>query len=148
MPPLRIDMQTNFPSDRLQKNTIESKASDSFANVIKKSQSKLQLESLNQLMTRVDTQGHKLAKQRTLVNLIDYKNLVKQFIQDSLSYGLQLSEKQSFNSNGGMDTHLLVEVIDKKLIEVQDEVLMNEKEGIDTLRLVGEIKGLLINLYM
>lgn len=145
---LRIDRQTNFPSDRLQKSVVEVKVTDTFANVIKKSESKLQLDSLNQLMNRVDTQGQKLAKQRTLDNLIEYKNLVKKFIRESLSYGLKLSEKQSFNSSGGMKSHQLVEVIDQKLIELHDEVITNEKEGIDTLRQVGEIKGLLINLYM
>ena len=145
---MRIGMQTNFSNDRISKNAVESKTADSFANVMKKSQNKLYLDSLNQLMSRVDTQGQKLAKQRTLENLLDYKNLVKKFIGESLSSGLQLSEKQSFNQSGGMKTHQLVEVIDQKLIELHDEVLNNEKEGIDILRLVGEIKGLLINLYM
>jgi len=145
---LRIGMQTNFSNDRISKNAVESKTSDSFANVMRKSQNNMHLDSLNQLMSRVDTQGQKLAKQRTLENLLDYKNIVKQFIGESLSFGMQLSEKQSFNSNGGMKTHQLVEVIDQKLIEVQDEVLNNENEGLNTLRLVGEIKGLLINLYM
>lgn len=145
---MRIERQTNFPSDRLQKSSVEGKTNDSFANVIKKSQSKMQLDTLNHLMSQVDTQGQKLAKQRTLENLRDYKNLVKQFIQESLGYGLQLTDKQSFNSSGSMKSHQIIEVIDKKLIELQDEVLNNEREGIDTLRIVGEIKGLLINLYM
>jgi len=142
---LRIDRHTNFPSDRIPKPAVEGKPADLFANVMKKSQSNMQLESL---MTRVDFQGQKLAKQRTLENLRDYKKSVKQFVSESLNLGLQLSEKQSFNPGGGMKTHQLVEVIDQKLIELNDELLNNEKEGIDMLRLIGEIKGLLINLYM
>ena len=145
---LRIERQTNIPSDRLHKTPVENKSSDTFASMVRKSQSKLQHESLNQLMTRVDTQGQKLANQRTLENLRDYKNIVKQFIGESLSFGLQLSDKQSFNPSGGMKNHQLIEVIDQKLIEIHDEVLNNEKEGFDILQLVGEIKGLLINLYM
>ncbi len=145
---LRIERQTNFPSDRLHKTPVENKSSDTFASMVRKSQSKLQHESLNQLMTRVDSQGQKLANQRTLENLRDYKNIVKQFIGESLSFGLQLSDKQSFNPSGGMKNHQLIEVIDEKLIEIHDEVLNNEKEGFDILQLVGEIKGLLINLYM
>lgn len=145
---MRIEIQTNFPSDRLHKSPVENKSSDTFASMVRKSQTKLQHESLNQLMTRVDSQGQKLANQRTLENLRDYKNIVKQFIGESLSYGLQLSDKQSFNPSGGMKNHQLIEVIDQKLIEIHDEVLNNEKEGFDILQLVGEIKGLLINLYM
>ncbi|TWT03752.1 DUF327 family protein [Planomicrobium sp. CPCC 101079] len=126
----------------------ENRLADSFANVIRKSQVKMQHDALNQLISRVDIQGQKLAKQKTLENLRDYKKLVKQFIGEALNSGLQLSEKQSFHSGGGMKTHQLIEVIDKKLLELQDEVLANEKDSIDLLELIGEIKGLLINLYM
>lgn len=145
---MRIDGQTTFLGDRIQKSAADPKNIDSFANVMKKTQGKLQIDSLKGLLDRVDLQGQKLAKQRTLENLIDYKNLVKQFIGETLSYGLKLTDKESFHPNGGMKSHQLVEIIDEKLLEVQDEVLNNEKDGIDTLEMVGEIKGLLINLYM
>jgi uncharacterized protein YaaR (DUF327 family) len=108
---LRIDGQTKFPNDRILKSAVESKTADSFANIIQKSQSKLQLDSLKGLMNRVDIQGQKLANQRTLENLIDYKNVVKQFINESLSYGLKLSDKQSFHPNGGMKSHPLILVM-------------------------------------
>lgn len=145
---MRIESQTKIPGDRIQKNAVESKSIDSFANVMKKSQSKLQLDALHQLMSRVDAQGEKLGEQRTFENLRDYKNLVKEFMREALSFGIQLTDKQSFSPGGGMKNHQIVEVIDKKLIELQDEVLNNEKEGLDTLQSIGEIKGLLINLYM
>ncbi|XKE94979.1 YaaR family protein [Metaplanococcus flavidus] len=145
---MRIESQTKIPGDRIQKNTVENKSIDSFANVMKKSQSKLQLDALHQLMSRVDAQGEKLGEQRTFENLRDYKNLVKEFMREALSFGIQLTDKQSFSPGSGMKNHQIVEVIDKKLIELQDEVLNNEKEGLETLQSIGEIKGLLINLYM
>lgn len=145
---MRIEGQAKFPSELMRKGTVEGKSTDAFANIMRNSQSKLQLDSLNQLMDRIDFQGQRLAKQRTIENLIDYKNSVKQFVSESLSYGLELSEKQSFHPNGGMKSHQLVEVIDEKLLAINDEVLDNEKEGIEVLRLVGEMKGLLVNLYM
>ena len=145
---MRIESQTKIPGDRIQKNIVENKSVDSFARVMQKSQSKLQLDALHQLMSRVDAQGEKLGEQRTFENLREYKNLVKEFMREALSFGLQLSDKQSFSPGGGMKNHQIVEVIDKKLIELQDEVLNNEREGLDTLQSIGEIKGLLINLYM
>lgn len=145
---MRIEGQAKFPGELMRKGTVEGKSTDSFANIMRNSQSKLQLDSLNQLMDRIDFQGQRLAKQRTIENLIEYKNSVKQFVSESLSYGLELSEKQSFHPNGGMKSHQLVEVIDEKLLAINDEVLDNEKEGIEVLRLVGEMKGLLVNLYM
>lgn len=145
---MRIDGTAKVINDRFPVNAVEGKSADTFAAVMKKSQSQLQLNTLNQLLDRVDALGQKLAKQRTLENLIEYKTIVKRFVGEAVNSGLQLSDKQSFQPGGEMKSHQLVEVINEKLIEMNDEVLNNEKEGIDMLRLVGEIKGLLINLYM
>lgn len=145
---LRIDGNTRIQGERIQKAAADIQFADSFANIMKSSRMKIRNESLTGLMERVDLQGQKLAKQRTLENLLDYKAVVKQFINEALTYGLQLNEKHSEHPFGGMNTHQLIEVIDEKVLEVQDEVLRNEQEGIDTLRLVGEVKGLLLNLYM
>lgn len=113
-----------------------------------KSQSKLHHDSLNRLMDHVDKQGQKLANQRTFENLISYKQAVKQFVSESVQYGLHLSDEQSHTPGGSIRPQQIVKIIDKKLIDIQDQILDNEKEGIGTLDLVGEIKGLLINLYM
>ncbi|WP_232336699.1 YaaR family protein [Planococcus lenghuensis] len=145
---LRIEGQQNFQNERIHRGTAGSKPADLFASAMKESQAKLQFESLTQLMTQVDARGEKLAKQRTLENLMAYKQVLKQFIGESVNYGLQLSEKQSFGYNGGMRKHQVIETVDQKLIELQDEVLASESDGVETLRLVGEIKGLLVNLYM
>lgn len=145
---MRIDGYSHIQGERIQKAPVESKSTDSFAGVMKSTRIKLHNDSLNNLMDRIDLHSQKLAKQRTLENLLEYKALVKQFINESLSVSLKLSDKHSENPSGVMKTHQLIEVIDEKMLEVQDEVLRNEQEGIDTLRLVGEVKGLLLNLYM
>lgn len=142
---MRIERQTNLPFGQLQKGAVESKSTNTFASMMSQSQSKLQLESL---LSRLENQGKVLVNQRTLENLRDYKKMVKEFIGETVKGGLQLSEKQSYHSNGNMKSHQIVEKIDQKLLELQDEVINNEEKGLEALRLVGEIKGLLINLYM
>ena len=42
----------------------------------------------------------------------------------------------------------IVETIDEKLIELAEDLLNEEKTSVDLLAKIGEIKGLLINLYM
>ncbi|EMF45214.1 YaaR [Planococcus halocryophilus Or1] len=145
---MRIDSQNALQNDRLSKQVSGNKTNEIFSNAMKKSQSKLQNDSFNQLMSRVDIQGQKLTNQRTLENVINYKQAIKQFVSETVRYGLHLSDEQSQVSGGGMKSQQIIKVIDKKLIEIQDQVLNNEEEGIGTLGLVGEIRGLLINLYM
>lgn len=40
-----------------------------------------------------------------------------------------------------------VETIDAKLVELSEEILNKEKSSLEILEMIGEIKGLLINLY-
>lgn len=145
---MRIDSQNTIPNDRFSKQAVGNKASELFSNAMKSSQSKLQNDSLNHLMARVGAQGEKLANQRTFENLVSYKQAVKQFITETVRGGLYLSDEQSHSPGGSMKPQQIIKVIDEKLIEIQDQVLNNEEDGIGTLGLVGEIKGLLINLYM
>ncbi|WP_370639190.1 DUF327 family protein [Cohnella sp. REN36] len=42
----------------------------------------------------------------------------------------------------------MITEVDKKLTEVTDAVLKKEQKGINILDTVGEIRGLLINMYM
>jgi uncharacterized protein YaaR (DUF327 family) len=42
----------------------------------------------------------------------------------------------------------VVETVDEKLSELTDELMKKEESSIDILGKVGEIKGLLINIYM
>lgn len=145
---MRIDSQNAIQNERLSVQGTGNKANELFSNAMKKSQSKLHTDSLNQLMERVDAQGQKLANQRTLENLLNYKHAVKKFVGESVRHGLHLSDEQSQMSGGGMKSQQIIKVIDKKLVDIQDQLLNNEEEGIGTLGLIGEIKGLLINLYM
>lgn len=145
---MRIDSQSSIQNERLSVQASGNRPSELFSSAMKKSQSKLQNDSLNQLMGRVDEQGQKLSNQRTLENVLNYKHAVKQFVGESIRHGLLLSDEQSQHPAGGMKSQQIIKVIDKKMIEIQDEILNNEEEGIGTLDLVGEIKGLLINLYM
>ena len=142
---LRIDRQTNFPVGQLQKGAVESKPTSSFSQIMSQSQSKLKLE---QTLSRLEKQGHILVQHRTIENLREYKKMVQAFIGEALNSGLQLSEKQSHHPSGHMKTHQIIETIDKKLLELNEEVLTNEERGLEVLRLVGEIKGLLINYYL
>jgi uncharacterized protein YaaR (DUF327 family) len=113
--------------------------------MMSRSQSKLQLEAL---MSHLERQGQVLIQSRTIEHLRDYKKVVEEFVREAVSSGLQLSEKQSYHPNGHMKTHQIVEKVDEKLLELHDEVMNKEESGLEVLRLVGEVKGLLINLYM
>lgn len=121
--------------------------SPSFRSALQQSGQQLQDDALRQLLGKIEEVGSRLSQNMTLENLTAYKKLVKQFMHEAVQFGLELELQQGFNRRGRTKQYQLVKEVDHKLIELTDEVMQKEKDQLQVLELVGEIKGMLINIY-
>jgi len=118
-----------------------------FRGLVQQQNEKLKVGQLQNLMKNIDLMGSKLGKSQNLKDLTKYKSLVKQFVKEAVEYGLQVKKDNSWDQFGqGRDLNT-VQVIDDKLVELTEEIMVKEKNGLRILDRIGEIKGLLINLY-
>jgi uncharacterized protein len=119
----------------------------SFTEVMARKRNDVIFERLQQQVKGIEEQGKKLAESRTIEDLKKYKKLVKQFLDDAVKNGLQLEEQRGFSRGGRSRIYKIVKEVDKKLIDLTNAVLQKEQKGLDLLGLVGEIQGLIINIY-
>ena len=117
-----------------------------FQEMLNRSQKQLHQENMSHLLRQIEDQGKQLAERRTIENLKQYKKLVQQILEEAVRQGLSLAEKQG-PVRGRPKGYRLGEHIDQKLIQLAEDVLNEERTRLDILSLVGEIQGLLINLY-
>jgi len=118
-----------------------------FRGLVQQQNEKLKVGQLQNLMKNIDLVGSKLGKSQNLKDLTKYKSLVKKFVKEAVEYGLQVKRDNSWDQFGqGRDLNT-VQVIDDKLVELTEEIMAKEKNGLRILDRIGEIKGLLINLY-
>lgn len=103
---------------------------------------------MQELLDEVDKKGRDLVENRTVESLFAYKNLVKSFIEEAVDYGLKIAEKRGYGRAGRTKILRAVENVDEKLLQLTDLVLQKESKHINILSKVGEIKGLLVNLYL
>lgn len=122
--------------------------SNRFGDMVVKQGSKMQTEQLTRLMGDISAAGDRVAKNRSLRELARFKTLVKRFLQEAVDHGLETKQSHTWNRFGEGRRLKIVETIDEHLVELAKELLEEEKETIDLLDRIGEIKGLLINLYM
>jgi uncharacterized protein YaaR (DUF327 family) len=122
-------------------------SSVAFNAIMDRKRADVTFERLNQKMQEIESQGDKLIDSRTIDNLRKYKKLVKDFMDDAVKNGLELQEHRGFSQRGSSKVYKLVKEVDKKLIDLTNAVLDKEQKGLDILGLVGEIKGMLINIY-
>ncbi|KAB2489590.1 YaaR family protein [Priestia endophytica] len=119
-----------------------------FQDLVGKQANKLQLQQLQQLMAGIEDQGQRLARSRTLREMAKYKMLIRRFIKEAVEFGLDLKDSRSFSYDGQTQKLTTVEEIDEKLIELTKDITNQQANSISLLKKLGEIKGLLINLYM
>ena len=133
--------------NRVQKKEDLVTESISFTEVMGTKRENLVFEKMTKMMHGIEDQGKVLAESRTVEDLKKYKKLVKEFMDAAVKNGLKLEEQRGFNRRGRTKVYKIVKEVDKKLIDLTNAVLEKEKKGINILNLVGEIKGLLINIY-
>ncbi|MFS0670898.1 YaaR family protein [Peribacillus frigoritolerans] len=118
-----------------------------FQQMVQTQDQKMQIQTLNRLIGDIEGAGQRLVRSRTFRELAKYKALVKRFVKEAVEYGLELKQSTSWNEYGQSRPLKTVETIDAKLVELSEEILHKEKSSLEILEMIGEIKGLLINLY-
>ncbi|GGN57950.1 MULTISPECIES: YaaR family protein [Oceanobacillus] len=119
----------------------------SFQKLVQSESQNLKQQELQQLIQNISKQGEKLAHYRTMRELVKFKRMIKGFLQETVSTGYKLQHGHSFSFDGSSRKLTIIKELDDKLLELTEEVMNQEKKTVDILDLIGEIKGLLINIY-
>ncbi len=140
---MKIEQETR---SRIEQKRYSKRQKDSkkFTKMVQSQYDKLKHEELDSLMKSITDQGEKLAKHRTFRDLAIFKRMIKQFLEKTVTSGLELSKSHHFSSNHTLKT---VKEIDARLIQLTNDLMEQEKTTVDLLALIGEINGLLVNLY-
>jgi uncharacterized protein YaaR (DUF327 family) len=119
-----------------------------FHEVVQKQEHKMQMGQLQQLLEQIDAAGSRLARSRSFKDMAKFKTLVRQFVKEAVEFGMDLKQSHSWNQYGEGRSLKVVETIDDRLVELAEELRAKKEQPLDLLGKIGEIKGLLINLYM
>ncbi|MFB6366473.1 YaaR family protein [Paenibacillus elgii] len=129
----------NTSSQQLQKM--------SFSDTMQHQEEKATREQLQRILQQIDLQGQRLAKSMTVRELRQYKLLVKQFLEETARRGVQLRDTRGWDRRGRTKRYKLLEEIDAELLGLADELVESEQGRIELLQKIGEIRGMLINLF-
>jgi len=98
------------------------------------------------LLKEIEEQGNRLGQSLTVRDLRLYKQLIQQFIREAVSGGVSLKSTRAWHRPQS-HAHSILNVVDQTLIKLTDEILKREVDPVTVLDHIGEIKGLLIDLY-
>lgn len=144
---MEVQRVSRTSTDKIKSKDNLPAESISFQEVISKNRQQAVYEKLSKLVEEIEGQGKKLSEHRTVDDLRRYKKMVKDFMDEAVNNALKLEEQSGFNRRGRTKVYKIVKEVDKKLVELTNTLLDKEKNGLDILQSVGEIQGLLINIY-
>ncbi|GGF35918.1 hypothetical protein GCM10010954_38690 [Halobacillus andaensis] len=140
------DVRTQLEGAK-QQSQLNNRGRQNFDSMVHSQTKQLQENQLNQLMQSISTQGEKVARFRSFRDLAKYKRMIKDFVEEAVQYGYHVKQSHSFDIQGRGRKLTIVESVDDRLAELTEAVMDQERNSIDLLGIIGEIKGLLINLY-
>ncbi len=142
-----MKISQDFQSQTIKQMRSNTSTQQSFDKIVKSTTHQLKQQEIQQLMKEITIQGDKLSRFRSFRDLAKFKRLVKDFLAETVYNGLDLDKSQNFSPKGHSQQLTIVKEVDEKLIELTDGVISQERSAVDLLGIIGEIKGLLLNLY-
>ncbi|AZN38885.1 YaaR family protein [Paenibacillus albus] len=122
-------------------------APKNFADVMNFQDEQRTIEELQMKLQDIHNQGERLARSMTVRELRLYRQMVKQFLEDTVRRGVGMKETRGFDRRGRTKRYKLLEELDSNLLQMGEELLDSEEGRLELLQKIGDIRGLLINLF-
>ncbi len=102
---------------------------------------------LNALMEEITNEGKKLAKKRDVKDMRHYRGLVKEFLNEIVTHSHEFSRENFLDKRGRHRVYGIIRLVDENLDALAQELMKDEKDNIAILGKIGEIQGLLLDIF-
>lgn len=102
---------------------------------------------LNTLMEEITMQGEKLAKRKDIRDMRKYRGLIKEFMNEIVSRSHTFSRENFLDRKGRHRVYGIIRLVDETLDELAQELVKDESDNITILNKIGEIRGLLLDIF-
>ena len=104
-------------------------------------------ERLAAMMEEITMQGDKLAKHRDIKDMRKYRTLIKDFMNEIITRSHEFSRENFLDKRGRHRVYGIIRLVDETLDELAQELMKDEKDNIAILGKIGEIRGLLLDIF-
>lgn len=102
---------------------------------------------LTSLMEEITMQGDKLAKKRDIKDMKKYRGLIKDFMNEIINRSHAFSRENFLDRKGRHRVYGIIRLVDENLDELAQELMKDEQDHLMILSKIGEIRGLLLDIF-
>ena len=99
------------------------------------------------MLNDITLQGNRIAQHMDIRDMKKYRGLVKDFLNEVVYRSHKFSRENFLARRGRHRVYGIVRLIDKNLDELAGELMEDEKDHLSILAKIGEIQGLLLDIF-
>ena len=103
--------------------------------------------ALANMMEEITRQGDKLAKHRDIKDMKRYRALIKDFMNEVVNRSHAFSRENFLDRKGRHRVYGIIRLIDENLDHLAQELVKDEQDNLAILSKIGEIRGLLLDIF-
>lgn len=104
-------------------------------------------QRLNNLLNDISTQGNLIAQHMDIRDMKKYRGLIKDFMNEIVNRSHKFSRENFLDRKGRHRVYGIIRLIDENLDELAQELMKDEMDHISILNRIGEIQGLLLDIF-
>lgn len=143
---IKVNQIQQAPPVEQTQQTHESDGTFKFTLVSRIEEQDLQ-NALANMMEEITRQGEKLAKHRDIKDMKKYRALIKDFLNEVVNRSHAFSRENFLDRKGRHRVYGIIRLIDENLDQLAQELVKDEKDNIAILNMIGEIRGLLLDIF-
>lgn len=146
-----MDLKVNQVNQVAQTTTVQQPASsdDTFKFMLISQLEDSELEAqLTTMVEEITQQGNRISKHMDISDMKKYRTLIKSFLNEVLSRSHKFSRENFLDKRGRHRVYGIIRKIDDNLDALASELVKDEKDHISILSRIGEIRGLLLDIFM
>ncbi len=104
-------------------------------------------ERLNLMMQDIVQQGERISKKNDIKDMQRYRVLIKEFMNEVVTRSHAFSRENFLDRRGRHRVYGIIRQVDDALDELARELVKDEKDNIGILAKIGQIEGLLLDIF-
>ena len=99
------------------------------------------------LMEEITMQGDRISKKKDIKDMRRYRSLIKDFMNEIVSRSHSFSRENFLDRKGRHRVYGIIRLVDETLDELAQELMKEQKDNITILQKIGDIRGLILDIF-
>ncbi|WP_026498725.1 YaaR family protein [Butyrivibrio sp. WCD2001] len=136
------------PTSQVQQTQPQQEVSGDFKfTLTSKIEDSALAERLNLMMQDIVQQGKQIARKNDIRDMQRYRFLIKDFLNEVVTRSHAFSRENFLDRRGRHRVYGIIRLVDENLDELAQELVKDEKDNISILAKIGQIQGLLLDIF-